>query len=209
MVSQTAPKRRYSSRRRQAQAAQTRTDILQAAVRVFAENGWSGSTLNQIAAEADVAVETIYSGFGSKKALLRQAVDVAVVGDTEEIPLADRPDYQRMGAGSRAERIDAGIRMLSAIHARSARICAAMRDAATGDTEAAQWVTEFDDRRHLEVRRAMALTFERELEGPLLDLLWAYLGPEFYLKLVHDRGWSEETYREWMTRTVSAIVDAG
>ena len=38
-----------------------------------------------------MSVETIYNGFGSKKALLREAMDVAVVGDTEPIPYAERP----------------------------------------------------------------------------------------------------------------------
>lgn len=204
----TAPKRRYSSRRRAAQAAQTRSDILEAAVRVFAENGWSGSTLSLIAGEADVAVETIYSGFGSKKALLREALDVAVVGDTEQIPLAERPEYQLMGAGTRDERIDAAIRMVTAIHARTARIWSAMRDAAAGDAEVAQWVAEIDERRRMETARGLVMVFEREIDGPLLDLLWAYLGPEIYQRLVHDRGWSEETYREWITRSVLAVADA-
>ncbi|MGH9133320.1 MAG: TetR/AcrR family transcriptional regulator, partial [Ilumatobacteraceae bacterium] len=73
-------RRPYRSTRRKQQAARTRSDVLAAAVRLFAEHGWSGSTLAAIAREADVAVETVYGAFGSKKGLLRAAMDVAVVG---------------------------------------------------------------------------------------------------------------------------------
>src|SRR5690554_2448277 len=86
-------KRPYNSTRRARQAAQTRADVLAAAMALFAEQGWAGTTLAAIADEAGVSVETIYNGFGSKKALLREAFDVAVVGDAEPIPLAERPEF--------------------------------------------------------------------------------------------------------------------
>ncbi|HEY7007461.1 MAG TPA: TetR family transcriptional regulator, partial [Jatrophihabitantaceae bacterium] len=74
--------RTYSSDRRRRQAEQTRADVLRAAVTLFSTSGWSATTLAAIAAEAGVAVETVYSGFGSKKNLLREAIDVSIVGDT-------------------------------------------------------------------------------------------------------------------------------
>src|SRR5690349_19724964 len=99
--------RTYNSTRRSRQAAQTRSEILTATVELFGTNGWSGTTLAAIAAKADVAVETIYAGFGSKKGLLRAALDVAVVGDTEEIPFAERPEALRLGDGPLDERLRA------------------------------------------------------------------------------------------------------
>src|SRR5829696_7801027 len=104
----TAGSRPYRSTRRQQQAAQTRHDVLMAAMRLFNTTGWSGTTMAAIAAEAGVAVETIYSGFGSKKQLLRLAMDVAVVGDAEPVPLADRPEWARMAQGSTEARLRAG-----------------------------------------------------------------------------------------------------
>src|SRR6266511_4296163 len=53
------PRRRYDTTRRQAQAAQTRQDIVAAAQRVFLERGYSGATLTAIAQAAGVVVETI------------------------------------------------------------------------------------------------------------------------------------------------------
>ena len=54
------PRRRYDSRRRRAQATQTRQDILSAARIVFLERGYTGATMATIARTADVVVETIY-----------------------------------------------------------------------------------------------------------------------------------------------------
>src|SRR5262245_26382925 len=91
--------RTYDSRRRSRQAAQTREESLTAAIELFSESGWAGTTLAAIAERAGVAVETIYAGFGSKKGLLRVALDVAIAGDTAEIPVADRPEALRVGEG--------------------------------------------------------------------------------------------------------------
>ena len=65
-----AVKREYDSSRRQRQAAQTRADILQAARRLFSERGYAATTIEAIAAEAQVAEATVYAGFGSKRGIL-------------------------------------------------------------------------------------------------------------------------------------------
>lgn len=56
-------------------AAHTRDDILSAARRLFAERGYSGTSIQDIAAEAGVAVQTIYSRLGSKSGMLFALVD--------------------------------------------------------------------------------------------------------------------------------------
>src|SRR2546430_772208 len=104
-------RRRYSSRLREQQAGQTRAQGRAAAAELFEESGGAGTTVAAIARQAGVAVETVYSRFGSKKQLLRQVVDVAVVGDAEPIPLAERAVFTRLGEGTRDARIDAGIEM--------------------------------------------------------------------------------------------------
>ena len=59
------PVRPYSSKRRAQQAAQTRQDVVDAAVGLFTTAGWTGTTLAALAGRAGVAVETVYAGFGS------------------------------------------------------------------------------------------------------------------------------------------------
>ena len=93
------PARTYDSSRRARQAAQTREEVLAAAVTLFNEQGWAATKLADIAARAGVAVETIYSGFGSKKGLLRAAMDVAVVGDAAPVPFSEREEFLQFGRG--------------------------------------------------------------------------------------------------------------
>ena len=52
--------------RRERMALETRRDIVQAARRLFAERGYAQTSVNDIAAEAGVALQTIYARLGSK-----------------------------------------------------------------------------------------------------------------------------------------------
>jgi AcrR family transcriptional regulator len=61
-----------------------------------------------IAAEAGVAVQSLYPRFGSKLAILSDALDVAIVGDDSPVPLLERPWVQQMlqaGSGPAALRV--------------------------------------------------------------------------------------------------------
>src|SRR3954466_3490364 len=105
MPTKSPAKRSYNSSRRSLQAAQTRDEVMRAALARFSATGWAGTTLAAIAQEAGVSVETIYNGFGSKKGLLRGVMGGAVVGDTEPIPFAERPEFFDLGKGTLDERI--------------------------------------------------------------------------------------------------------
>src|SRR5438874_4627540 len=94
MGDQNRTKRNYVSHRRQAQARETRGQIVQAARRLFIERGYTGTTIEQIATEAGVAVETVYATFGSKRAVLSRLVGTSVAGDDEPSPLLERPGPQ-------------------------------------------------------------------------------------------------------------------
>ncbi|HEU4920313.1 MAG TPA: helix-turn-helix domain-containing protein, partial [Candidatus Limnocylindrales bacterium] len=85
--------RRYESRRRREQAAQTRSDILAAAGALFRERGYAGTSMPLIAAEAGVVVETVYRAFGSKSGLFRAVMEAVLAGGSSraEVPVEDRP----------------------------------------------------------------------------------------------------------------------
>jgi TetR/AcrR family transcriptional repressor of mexJK operon len=59
---------------RNSRAAERRQRIIRSAITVFAERGYAASSTAQIAAEAGVSKETIYSYFGNKAGLLREAL---------------------------------------------------------------------------------------------------------------------------------------
>ena len=69
-----------SSSFRTKQAAQTRRRILEAAVRVLEAQGFAGTRIDDVAAEAGVAVPTVYKAFTNKVNLLIGAVNQAMAG---------------------------------------------------------------------------------------------------------------------------------
>ena len=190
-----AAKRSYDSSRRKRQAAQTRSEVLSAAMTLFNDSGWAGTTIAAIAEAAGVAVETIYSGFGSKKALLRAAADAGIVGDAEPVAYIDRPEFDQLGLGTMRERMGAGTALLANTHQRSAGVWRAVQDAAENDEELAAWALEAGERRRLDTGRSLERMLERTLDGPMLDVLWVLYGPETYRKLVHERGYTRAEYQ--------------
>src|SRR5262245_8996148 len=199
-------KRVYNSSRRAAQAAQTRADVLAAAVECFSESGWSGTTLNAIAERAGVAVETVYNGFGNKKQLLREAMDVAVVGDAEPIPLVDRPERAEMQRGTRAERVAKGVALNAEIQARPARARSARIDAARTGAAIAAFRDEGAGRRALDLKRGLELIVRKPVDGPVLDVLFVLFGPEAYLVLTDGRGLTRAQYEAVLAETALKLV---
>lgn len=70
MCEDGAPKRRYDSPIRRAQAAATRATIVEAAARAFSTRGFSRTPVSSIAHQAGVSVQTLYDSVGGKRDLL-------------------------------------------------------------------------------------------------------------------------------------------
>ena len=68
-------KRKYESRHRQTLAGQTRSQILDAARRLFRTKGYGQVTIEGIARAARVAAPTVYAAFGGKRAILLKLLD--------------------------------------------------------------------------------------------------------------------------------------
>jgi AcrR family transcriptional regulator len=73
-------KRRYHAPVRTEQAAQTRQRILQAAAEAFAQRGWAGTTIADVAREAGVTAQAVHLSAGAKPTLLISAIQRAVGG---------------------------------------------------------------------------------------------------------------------------------
>src|SRR3954462_8547283 len=127
-------KRSYQSPRRRASAADTRLAVIAAATRLFAERGWATS-VRDIAREAGVAVETVYSVVGSKRELLKVALAVAIVGDDEPVALAERHEFAALGSGDRRTRLEAAAAMRTDQYARVAALHHALEQGAETDDE--------------------------------------------------------------------------
>src|SRR5436309_15925575 len=95
MASAVKPKRRYDSPRRREQAAATRSEILDAAQRLFERDGYAATTMAAIAGEARVALKTVYVAFETKGGVLKALWNARLRGGVDDPPMAEHPWYRR------------------------------------------------------------------------------------------------------------------
>lgn len=194
---------------RAARTRATRRRIVDAAAELFVAEGYGTTTLEQIAKRAGVAVQTVYFHFGNKRTLLKEAVDVAAVGDDEQVALLERPWIEEI----RAERDPRRLIALWAangreIYKRVGPIMQVVRDAAVIDPDMAeQWATNEAQRATAFRMFAVMLDERGALNRPVdqaVDVLCALYGPEVYAVLT-GRGWTPE---QWERFTVESITCA-
>jgi len=197
-----------ASRTRQTQA--TRRRIVDAAAELFVAEGYAATTLAHVARRAGVAVQTVYFHFGNKRTVLKEAVDVAAVGDDEPVALLERPWLERVRAEPDPRRvIELWLDNSRTIMERVGPIMRVVRDAAATDPEmAAQWNTNAEQRATAFRMLAQLLDDRDALRVPLdeaTDILCALLGLELHAMLV-DRGWTSERWQRWVGETVAATL---
>jgi TetR/AcrR family transcriptional regulator of autoinduction and epiphytic fitness len=203
--------RRYASPRRQEQARQTRRAILDAAAKLFVEPGYAATPLTAVAAEAGVAVQTVYAVFGSKRQLLSDLVDVTLAGDDERVAMADRSFVADIRAltGLRA-RLTRYARHLAETHARQVQVMLALAGAATADPDAAAiWRKNLDERyRGMTMLAADLVSTGEVLISPerAADVLWLAQDIRNYDWLVRERGWPVERFEKWFVDGVAAVL---
>src|SRR6266487_657851 len=207
MSEDVKPRRKYDSRRRQAQAAQTRQDVLAAARDVFLERGYVGTTMTAIAQAAGVVVETIYRGFGGKAGLFRAVVEAAVAGGAERAQVAPerRPAIQAVIAETDPRRqIARYVATQPGIHARVAPLMRVLAGAAATDPDLARVLRDMEDLRLAGMHGFAQLLADRGALRPDLsveharDILWTVNSHAVYDQLVAQRGWPPEQYQAWL-----------
>lgn len=201
-----SPRRGYRSPLRIQRAAETRSALLVAGRRLFTSAGWSGTGMRDVAAEAGVATETVYSYFPSKRALFQAVVDEAVVGDTEPLALAERAEFAAIGRGTRAERTAAAARLITGVHVRTAAFAKVLLEAAKTDHEIAEMLEATRERRRRDVVSAIALAVGRDPNAVERDGVWALTSPEVYLLLVESCGWTVDQYEAWMAEMLERVL---
>ena len=204
-------KRRYDSTRRREQAAATRLEILEAAQRLFERDGYTATTMAAVAAEAGVALKTVYLAFETKAGLLRALWHLRLRGDEEDVPIAERQWYRDVLAEPDPERqLRLGARNARQVKGRAANLMRAMRDAAGADADSAVlWRRIQDD--FLANQRAVidAIDAKGALAPGLdaaraADILWTLNHPDVWHLLVSERGWTPEEWEQWFADTACA-----
>jgi AcrR family transcriptional regulator len=196
--------RPYQSTVRAERAQQTRDRIISAGHRLFLEQGWTLTTMTQVAASAGVGRPTLYLHFDTKLDLLTACIDSSL----SAVPVRDRADYQAMSAGTLTERAATAGRWLREANQRSADIQRVLDQAAVSTPQAAAAQTRLEQRRHDEYANACQLVLgDRLPPDALVDELWA-LGSRAMWFMLADRGWTPDVWEAWFVRTLLHAVDS-
>ncbi len=216
MVDEGRPARRaYRSNQRAAAARLTRGRVLQAATAVFVTCGWSGATVAAVAARAEVSVPTVEALFGTKARLLKAAIDVAIAGDDEPVPMLERPwAAAARQAGSAPEFLVTVSDVLAVAQARSAGLVLAVFDGAARDQGLAELAAQM-----LAQRAVMAAWIVDGLvrhaplrpdssRGEAVDTVWVLMDPAVFDRLIRRPGWTPRRYARWFATSVLRLLTA-
>jgi AcrR family transcriptional regulator len=213
MVKSRKPKRQYNSTRRQAQARETRRQVIEAAHQLFIEYGYAGATIDAIAREAGVAPETIFATFGNKQSILAALIDVAVGGDDQPVPLLQRPGPQTVLQEPDPSRLlQLFATDISGILERVAPVFAIMRVAAKTEPDIAELLKKLLEERLRNLATvAQRLAAQNALREDLdvvqaADIIWTIASPEVFSLLTIDRGWPKDQYVRWLSDTLARLL---
>ena len=187
--------------------------MLDAAEALFTQDGYAATTMTAIADEADMAVQTLYAVFGSKRAILTELVDARVVGDDDAGSVPDREDWQAMERETDPHnQIELFASIATRIARRSAAINEVMAAAAGADPEIAALYQRQRHGRYKDERRlARSLARKQALrhglnETEAADTIWAIATTRTYRALVHERGWNADQYERWLAHVLAGAL---
>jgi len=200
----------------QARTRLARRAVIDAARNLFLKRGYGATTIDAISAGSDVPPATVYRLFSSKRGILKALLDVSIVGDDDQVPMAERPHVQSLLADPDPKNTVANfVNVAAEVNARTAAIYRILTSAAASDGDAATLLDELTRQRQqgqglvaraLARRRALRPALGERAAG---DIIHALVSPEVYRLLVVDRGWPPERYKTWLTETlVSQLLAA-
>jgi AcrR family transcriptional regulator len=203
MVKAVKGKRPYNAALRQEQAQATRTRIVEAGRRLLAKGTYSSVTIEEIAEEAGVSYQTVYSVFGTKLQLAHAIIEVGfrIEGVEEraaEFAKSPEPEVWLRGVAEITRSIQEGC----------ADLFRFMRE--SGDP---QLLANYREHQSLRLTQEGFLPGMLEASGRLrpglsqpevLAVIWSFSGNDLYSMLVLDRGWAPSRYEEWLG---SALID--
>jgi len=191
---------------RREQAIRTRDRILDAAMALFMEQGYDDTTIQQVAAAAGVAVQTVYFTFGNKARLLAEVQDRVVLGNAPEERWAEQPWAAELRSETDPRKLlDLFVEVDSQIKRRVSPFIARLGAALPNDTsQAAGREARRDVFYGTVIDRLHQLGALRSglSPGRALDILRVVDSLDAYVELTERRGWSGEEWRAYLGRVL-------
>jgi AcrR family transcriptional regulator len=189
---------------RKQRAAATRRRILDSALTAFSQRGYSATTMDAIAGDAGVAVQTVYFSFRTKSELLQAVFEYVVLGPDQTpphlMPWWPRPDDGNDITTAVTRFVDGTMELL----ARAAPLVWAV----VGDDGARERYEHNEQlRRYGYGELVNVLTGKHPLRDALTsrqarDILLVLTGPQLFVQFSRDLGWSTDQIAAWITSCI-------
>jgi AcrR family transcriptional regulator len=176
------------------------------------EHGYHATSITRIAAEAGVAIQTIYNAIGSKRDLLSRVLDFAAAGERAPVPV---PQFMREQAEAEPDprRVIAQlVAFWRGAFPRTAPVFRIIREAAAADPEIAALERARSARRLSNYGQAAQLLADRNAlrRGLAVEqaaaAIFAIGHSETYRALVLDGDWNEDAWATWVQATLEAVL---
>ena len=194
-------------------ARQTRKHIIEAATRLFVQQGYATTTMRGIAAAARVSIPTVELLFGTKAQLLHVVMDVAIAGDDEPVPVLSRPwAIEAESAQNLGDFLSAVAQVIGEAQARSAGVLLAAYEAARSDPDIQILIADRESQRQgtaswivdgVTVRSPLRPGLDR---AGAIDMVWMLMDPVVFSRLTRHRGWSLDRYASWFADSVIRLL---
>jgi AcrR family transcriptional regulator len=188
--------------------------MLEAAHRLFVEQGYAATSVRQIADEARVGEQTVYRVFEDKAALLREVLLATVSGGDRASVARDMEDFMSDVAAAQTphERIRVVAAWSAGVYQRDAADLEEVVFAGAAADPRVEELSRFiKEQRHQDIKALVpavvgdtgppaGMTFDE-----IADFVYAVWSSPVYRMLVKDRGWSLEKYIDWCVLMVERM----
>jgi AcrR family transcriptional regulator len=203
-----SPRRRYHSPLRREQAAATRARILDAALALFRQHGYTATSVRQLADAAGVSVQTLYQSWGSKPAI----VEALVRRVKEQINLPAL--FAEMATGPRdPRRLLAQSAFISRRYSEAGwDVLELVRQASPEHPEIAEIWADGEAQRYQGQHDVIDWIAQASALRPGLDphraadTLWTLSSHDLYRLLTRERGYDPGQYEVWLFETTAELI---
>ena len=203
-------KRGYVSETRDAQAAQTKSQILAAAKKLFQAQGFDRVTISQLANAAEVSMPTVYAIFKSKRGVLQSLIDHAFPPDQFASLV-----HGAMNEKSPERRLCLAAKLARQIYDAERGLIDLLRGASVLAPEFKELEQEREKRRYeRQGESVQKMLKEKSLAKELTlqkarDILWTLTSRDLYRMFVIERGWTSDEYEKWLAQLlVRSMLEA-